>query len=214
MRDGRRIVFATLAGLSAISIDGGEARVIRARSAVAEFPLAWSADGRTMAFSVADPTTSRDVWTMTEGGEPRAYLATPADERSAGFSPNGRWMTFSVLESGRPERVYVERFPDGGGRVLVSPSAVEPLWSPLGNEIFYRSLDGREMWSVPVDDESGQLGSPVQLFDGPYHLSPDGFWTEYDVASDGRRFLMIRSEDVVAADTLHVVVNGVPSTPR
>jgi len=113
-----------------------------------------------------------------------------------------------VIETGRPERVYIQRYPDGTDRRLISASAIEPLWSPTGRELFYRSIDGREMWTVPVDPVTGDLGTPEMLFSGPYRPSPNGFWTDYDVTSDGQTFLMIRVEDSAQPEILHVVVNA------
>ena len=60
------------------------------------------------------PQTNRDVWVLPAGGKPTPFLATSRDERSAMLSPDGRWMVYAVLEAGREEEVYVQRY-----RVLV-----------------------------------------------------------------------------------------------
>ena len=48
-------------------------------------------------------------------GEVATWLAGPADDRQAQFSPDGNWVTYQSDESGR-EEIYVIPWPDGGGR--------------------------------------------------------------------------------------------------
>ena len=58
--------------------------------------------------------------------------------RQARLSHDGRWLAYISEETGRPE-VYVQPFPGPGGRYQVSSGGgVEPIWSPIQNEIFYR----------------------------------------------------------------------------
>ena len=61
------------------------------------------------------------------------------------LSPDGRWLTYISLESGRFE-VYVEPFRRRGEKVRVSPNGGgQPRWRGDGKEIFYLSPDGRLM---------------------------------------------------------------------
>ena len=61
----------------------------------------------------------------------------------------------------------MERFPDLGDRRLVSTDGGEdPLWSPDGKELFYRSLGGG-MMVVAVDTEpTFTLETPEVVFEG------------------------------------------------
>jgi Tol biopolymer transport system component len=155
------------------------------------YPLAWSRDGRTLVFSRPRPQTNRDVWVLPAGGKPAPFLATSRDERSAMLSPDGHWMVYAVLESGREEEVYVQRYPGPGDRHLVSVGGGrEPVWSPSGDEIFYRSIDGEQMVAVSVRTEpTPTIGQPRTLFRG--HFSLGAFWSEYDVSPKTKDFLMI-----------------------
>jgi hypothetical protein len=209
MPDGRRILVARVAPVGLYIVNGGGlSELYHANSGRPVFPLSWSANGRVLTYSLAHPSTGRDVWTLDVEGTARAFVQSPADERSASLSPDGAWMAYSILEAGRPERVYIERYPEGQ-RGLVTQSGVEPVWSPLGGELFYRSVDGRELWSVRIDRSTGEIGAPELLFTGPYRSSPTGFWSEYDVSSDGRRFLMVRLEDSAPPEAVHVVLNAI-----
>ena len=117
-------------------------------------------------------------------------------------------MTFSIIDSGRPERVYIERYPDGDGRQLVSENGAEPVWSPTGSELFYRSGDGRGLWTIEFDSSTGRLGDSELLFEGPYKLEGLTRWAEYDVSADGQEFLMIRLEEATVGEKLRVVTKA------
>lgn len=65
---------------------------------------------------------SRDLGIVTIG-DPESYrdfLAAPtAQEFAAAISPNGRWIAYTSNETGVIQ-VYVQRFPEGGGRSRAS----------------------------------------------------------------------------------------------
>jgi hypothetical protein len=59
---------------------------------------------------------------------------------------------------------------------------------------------------VDVQTKSTKAEQAHLLFEGPYARS--GFWTNYDVAADGQRFVMLKEEDEARANAvLHVVLN-------
>ena len=97
--------------------------------------------------------------------------------------------------------------------MVSTTGGVEPLWSPSGKEIFYRSLDGRQVLSVPFDAKSGLTrGNPTVLFEGPYASYLGGFRLRaYDVTPDGKRFVMLKelpgTGGNVASAQLTVVLN-------
>jgi hypothetical protein len=72
----------------------------------------------------------------------------------------------------------------GGGR--------EPIWAKNG-DLFYRSPTGARMFAVPVSTEPTlKVGTPVQLFQGPFYIAPTGSpRPQYDVTADGQRLLML-----------------------
>ena len=110
----------------------------------------------------------------------------------AAVSPNGRWMAYDSNVSGRNE-IYVERYPELGNRQLISTGGGRlPLWSRNGRELFFASLDGRQMFAVPVQSGTTLVaGRPQVLFDLAM-LVQGGGNRPYDIAPDGR-FLIIRS---------------------
>jgi Tol biopolymer transport system component len=137
-------------------------------------PMAWSPDGRVLAVLQVDMSSnSEDVLMLereTSGTAWRAspYLNAPANEHAARFSPDGKWVLFCSVETGRHE-LYAQRFTgaaSGGrdalaGRVQVSTNGHDgdTWWSADGKEI--RFIDGdRQVMSVqvlpePVADAEG-----------------------------------------------------------
>ena len=176
------------------------------------FPLAWSRDGRALAYSRPTVGTNRDVYVLPSGGKPTPFLATTRDERSAMFSPDGKWMVYAVLEPGREEEVYAQRYPGPGDRVPVSVGGGrEPVWSPSGDEIFYRSIDGERMMAVAVRTGPAlTMGRPRVLFQGQFR--PGNFWSEYDVHPKTHQFLMVAVDESMLP-RLAVAVNWLTSQP-
>ena len=113
-------------------------------------------------------------------------------------------MLFQSDESGRNE-IYIAPYPDLDRRVSVSTDGgADPKWSRDGREIFYRQGDA--LMSVTVNAREGfRAEKPERLFSGPF--SGSGRDGSFDVAPDGRRFMMIKSDDASTLRQLTVVQN-------
>jgi hypothetical protein len=82
----------------------------------------------------------------------------------------------------------------------------EPLWSRDGRELFYRAGDG--VIAAAVGTKGGfRVASRALLFAAPFMANP--FRTNYDVARDGRRFVVIGSGEATAQ--LVALMNWLPS---
>jgi len=173
------------------------------------FPGAWLRDGSGLVIHAIE--TSDDVGILRpDSGAEEALLASRFAELEPSLSPDERYMAYVSDESGRRE-VYVRALDGAAGRVQVSSEGGdEPVWSPRGNEIFYRQ--GPRMIAVPVSTAPGgvTLGTPAVLFEGAYDVDPfNNDATNYDVTRDGKRFIMIRPvvDPVRSRRKLNVVVN-------
>jgi eukaryotic-like serine/threonine-protein kinase len=115
----------------------------------------------------------------------------------------------AVRDVGREEEIYVQPYPSGDSRIVVSAGGgVQPVWSPTGREIFYRSTDGRKILAVDVTTQpTFRAGAPRTLFEGHFPVGTS-FWTDYDVSRDGNRFLMLEAADE-SPSQLNVVVNWI-----
>jgi hypothetical protein len=207
--DGRSITFNFEGRLYSAPVDdSAEPQLVVTAEPNDLFPLAWSRDGRTLAYSYPVAETAHDVWVLPVGGQPAPFLKTPHASSSLPlFSPDGRWMVYAAKDAGRESEVYVQPYPGPGGRVTVSRGGgVEPVWSPTGREIFYRSVNSRRILAVEVRTEpTFSAGVPQVLFEGNYPIR-DSFWSNYDVTADGSQFLMVAGPET-APPGLQVVIN-------
>ena len=212
--DGRQIVFTSgrdgEANLHLREADGTGPVERLSASEDLQWPQSWSPDGRTLVFSRrvrTGPAVAQTLDTMMirldADRTVSPLLASEFTESNPAVSPDGRWIAYRSDESGRNE-VYVQRFPEMGGRVQISTAGgTAPLWSSDSTELFYRQ--GEAMMAVAVDGTGAAFGAgpPVRLFEGRYL---DDLARNYDVAPDGR-FLMIKQADTLKQ--IHVVVNWI-----
>ena len=102
-------------------------------------------------------------------------MQSPALERSAQFSPDGRWIAYASDES-KGDQVYVTAYPVTQGRrwQISTEGGDLPQWNPKGGELFYRN--GRQMMVVDVTTGANfNAGRPRVLYTGQSGLvSPDG----------------------------------------
>jgi hypothetical protein len=120
-------------------------------------------------------------------------------------------VAYASDESGAWE-IYVTSFPGAAGKWQVSRGGgTEPRWRGDGKEIFYMSPSGMLM-AVPVTSTGlFASGTPVPLFQihGRAPISSTDVFT-YDVAKDGKRFLVNRyvKPEHVAPMTVLLKVNS------
>jgi Tol biopolymer transport system component len=123
----------------------------------------WTAAG--IVVTVSGPKTGWDVLLVDpDKGDARPVLEGRFNEMSARVSPDGRLLAFVSDETGRNE-IYVQSFPEPGGKVQVSlDGGVQPEWRPGTREIVYRG--GKKIMSVtqgPGDVPA--VAAPRPLFD-------------------------------------------------
>ena len=198
-RDGPSNIFWKLADGS-----GAEERLV-----ASEYDLvgtSWSPDGRILAFTEYHPKTGGDIWMLSLGDEaPRPFRQTPFNEYGAAFSPDGRWLAYTSDETGRGE-VYVTGFPGPRGKWQISTDGgAEPIWTRDGTELCYRA--GASVVAVPVTVGGAfATGTPRVVVDGQYERGTMTGLPNYDVAPDGRRFVLITEAEPRPAPTLLTVI--------
>jgi hypothetical protein len=196
-RDGRRIAYAHNVSGSASSIywvasDGSGAPEPLVTEPGRWFPAVFEPAGHALVYHGVRPEQAKaEIWQAGLADHARhQVLAAAFHNFNPSLSPDGRWMAYQSDESGRFE-VYVRPYPGPGGRWQVSLNGgTEPVWSPTGGEIFYRSGDA--MMSATVRTQGGfEVGARARLFEGSFDVAGNGL-TNYDVTRDGRTFAMLQ----------------------
>ena len=176
-----------------------------------QLPNSWSSDGQLVAFSEGQrPSYDIGILPMEGDGEPQYIVASAAHECCPKFSPDDKWLAYVSDELGI-NNVYIRPYPEPDVKWLISDDeegGAQPVWSPDGTELFYRS--GNKMMGVSIQSQGQTLnaGRPRILFEGSYvsHAIPRGM-QYYDISPDGKRFLMMKEETVQQQGHINVVLN-------
>ena len=186
--DDNRIVFVRTDGTNPVlvlkSLGGaGDERVLAER---ARFPRV-TADGRRVVFNQRRESSTVPAWEVAwidlEAPDVIHRLPdTHIGARYATVSPDGSLVAYISGEVGRDE-VFLTTLPSGDGKwQLSSDGGGWTLFSPRGNEVFYRALDNSFM-SVPIENgKTLKIGAAKKLFEWGSTWLPF-----YDIAQDGTR---------------------------
>ena len=185
--------------------------------------VSFSPDGKNLVFDQLGVERRPAVWVLPMEGdrEPHPFAASGFPEGAGKFSPDGRWMVYCSMESGKAE-VFVQPWPGPGPKIQISSEGgMDPVWRRDGKEIFYRN--GTKMMTVAVGTQPPfRAGRPQQLWEGDYMFGPSSSCgikgtttTSYDVSPDGQRLLMVRETDQkMYATKIVVVLNWVEELKR
>ena len=221
--DGRSVTFSSnVAGSFALWTKRADGSVQAVRQFHHEkwdtFNPRWSPDGKWLIFqnarsrglgNVIGPPGSGDILGIRPGVDtvPVPLVATKFTELSPAVSPDGRWLAYTSDETGRYE-IYVVPFPNtSAAKWAVSASGgTDPQWSHSGRELFYRDGAGNLVAHEVQTTPTFSLGRSTALFPAGGVVS-FGTSSDYAVASDDRRFLMIRPLATTTPDKMTVVEN-------
>jgi dipeptidyl aminopeptidase/acylaminoacyl peptidase len=206
--DGDRVAFASVRGGSydiyetASDGTGGDRVLISAPGN--QIAYDWTAGGRFLLYQTDRPgMASRahtDLWARRlPYGRAFAFLRSVHRAALPVFSPDGRRVAFTLLESGaETENVYVARFPKYSGRRRVSVNGGSwPRWR--SNAIFYVDPENR-LVSVSVrSDGVPAAGAPTRISE---LVMRHGRGFPYDVSADGQRILVNTMLEDADAETL------------
>ncbi len=208
-RDGRRIYFGYEKAKyyqihSKAADDSGEAQ-LEFPSDCEEDPFEISSDGSSLLYirTLADGAIALCVRRMGHGTStdaPKVLLTSLFLNGNAAFSPDGRWVVYQSVESGRPE-IYVRPSSGEDRKWPVSTQGgTSPFWSPVGNEIFY--LSGMKFVAVPVRATGDEfvVGDPKVLFENHEVFT-------FAAAKDGKRFIAAENPNPGAQPRLDIVLN-------
>ena len=178
------------------------------------FPNSWSLDDQQILCTRQTASGDHLELLSVAGGEPTRFLSSKGSETNGQISPDGKWVAYASDESGNWE-IYVTSFPSAAGKWQVSRGGgTEPRWRGDGKEIFYIAPSGTLM-AVPVNGETTfATGTPAPLFQihGRAPISSTDVFT-YDVAKDGKRFLVNRYVKPEHVPPLTILLNTPARNP-
>lgn len=193
--DGATVAFSVSApggkDLAALRPTGGSTHILASREGT-QFPSDWLHDGSALIVT-EEAANGHDILVQpADGSRARPYAATAADETTGRVSPDGRWIAYTSDESGRAE-VYLDSYPYPKQRVMISQrGGIHPVWRGDGRELFYWRADTLVSVQLGAGSRNAppEVGETAVLFAAPYQISVN---TMYDVAPDGKRFVIVRS---------------------
>jgi Tol biopolymer transport system component len=220
--DRRHLVFRSQlnSGMWWIRADGaGEAQRVLENKNLRN-PYSFSPDGKLLLYEELNSQTGFDLWMLPldlsdperpKPGKPEPFLRTPSAERFPAFSPDGRWVAYSAIQSGSFE-VYVRSYlapaagAPGGKWQISNGGGIHPIWSPKGGELFFQTPDQHIMtvrYTVQGDSfrpEKPRLWSETRILDNGY--------ADWDVAPDGKRLVILPRPEAPAEQkgSVHVTV--------
>lgn len=147
-----------------------------------EEPQDVSSDGKWLLFlNYAFTGSDISVLPLDPPGEPRPFVATPFNEWSPRFSPDGRWVAWVSNISGRSE-IYLRPFDGSAPESRISTGGgTLPRWQRKGNELYFLAPGGRLM--VVDVGPGGQTSAPRMLFQAERIVG-------FEPSGDGSRFLV------------------------
>jgi len=136
--------------------------------------------------------TGNDIWVASVKGDvpPVVVANTPASETHPAFSPDGKWIVYSISD-GASYALYVRAFPGPGRAEKIAGFGLAPIWADDGRSLFF---------ARPAQSVSGSadlVRAAVEVSSDRFRLGPEhviasvplGFGTPvggFDVGRDGR----------------------------
>lgn len=176
-------------------MDGGSAAAVLIDSMIDPYSARPSPDGKWLVFASYGTTgRSTDLAYVPLSGvqKPKTIATMPGFQYGPTVSLDGKWLLHANTGSGRAE-LYVRAFPEAGAPVQISSSGgAEALWGRDGHTVFYRW--GRDVMVAHLAfNPAPSVVAVSKLFTGDFLTDPG--YGQWDVAADGRHFLMLQNVD-------------------
>jgi len=184
-------------------------RLTEPEKGVSHVPESWSQASQRLSFSKTSGD-SASLWTLSvKDRKPERFgdLQSRTSFNSE-FSPDGRWLVYTLREGGRVT-VHVRSFPQFGAHYPLRDAAHHPMWSPLdGKELFYMSTTTTDgLFKVGFTlQPSPAFGIPEILAKNVTFRSSPVSPRNHDISPNGKQFVTVA--DAAPAES------GVPTTPQ
>jgi len=209
-REGDLAVFRQAADLSGAAAE----RLTKPAKGAAHIPESWSRKDDVFLFSEVDGGAAT-LWTysMRERTATQIRDVRSSSPLNAEFSPDGRWIAYTIRGGIALTTIYVEPFPSTGAKASITAElGHHPTWSPDGGLLFYvpgpQSVVAVSVTKQPVLG----FGTPRTWPGKVPNVTPFGAPRNYDVLPDGKRFIFTRAnpsqtQEGASVPQIRVVVN-------
>jgi Tol biopolymer transport system component/predicted Ser/Thr protein kinase len=204
--DGKQLAYASGNGIYIKDAGGATDAKLVKDLGLRVFVEDWTRDGRLLIYNDGAGIGELPVG----GGDPVPVVVNEASARGGRISPDGHWIAYDSIRSGRDE-VYVRPYAiPGSGTAPAGPviqisrnGGAFPMWSSDGRELFFVNSSGTAM-SARIDQSGGGFRpeAPAQLGFGINGSGPG--WT---VTKNNQRFLVNAPLDRGAQTPITVVTN-------
>ncbi|HXM91363.1 MAG TPA: S9 family peptidase, partial [Candidatus Dormibacteraeota bacterium] len=157
--------------------------------------IAWSPDGKQLAFSSnrstpdPDATYNTDIWVVSadntdKGARVTRVTTSPGEDRSPAWSPDGKWIAYSarldpsVFEYGTRHLAIIS--VDGGESKILAKSfdrmSTQPHFSPDGQFIYFIADDDGTQNLCRISVAGGEITRPIggRLMVNDYNVAKTG----------------------------------------
>ena len=169
------------------------------------FPDSVTADGKALFYTNWKANSDMHMLSLEKPYTSKELLLTDFNEWGTTLSPDGKWIAYTSDHDGQ-YHIYVRSFPPTETRLWKVSRIMgeEPFWSPVGDELFYRS--GSRFMSVRYRaDEEFHHEVPEVAFEGRFENVPG---ISYQVSGDGQRLLTLKYEfDDTQLTKIRIVFN-------
>jgi len=219
--DGTEVVYGintdTGPELRRVPVGGGAATVLLKGSFD---PTSVSADGRFVLLAGSLDQArgdGSDILVLDTSLQPpriEPWIATPARDSEAHFSPDEKWVAYSSNRAGRYE-IFVRSWPTGRRDWKVSSGeGSSPRWSPDGRMLYY--LDGSTLMAAELVSSEG-AGEPSMSVGAAREIFTNLAFAEvqdFAVGRDGRIAMIQLADWELAESRLQVVVGWAAELER
>jgi len=189
---------------------GAAERLTKAEPSTIHIPESWSKDGRFLSFSIVGKSGT-ELWSYDfRDRQARPFgNVTGSGPANSSFSPDSRWIAYTSRGEVGGATVFVQPVPATGARYQVSvmrDTSHHPFWAPGGKELFFFGVSGNLLLAAPMTlGASATVGMAVRVNGAHGSNTTAQGVSNYDITPDGRYFVRIRNEALLANQEYRVV---------
>ena len=158
-REGDEAIFRQRADGNGVAV-----RLTKPEKGTSHIPQSWSPDGAHLLFTVQKEGSSA-LWTLSLKDQRQAPYG---DVQGAGltegaFSPDGRWVAYSVRQGTPPQgEVFLQPFPSTGAKYLVHRGG-HAYWTAKGDALIINAAQGSSVVVPVTTSPHVAFGQPVDF---------------------------------------------------